>query len=261
MDKSPVRAEGLSHPAGIQAAARLGQGVDSRRRQPGRQRFLLRLREAGRSTRRHRGRRQPGGQSRCNWRRRSLPSRASNVRRKSSPPSNWPNVEWEKMSLLVVASSAARRRRRPARCKTSSNAAGSAIFLPPRDADDQEVFGVRWKAWNPAGGKDSLIVETGAATRICSPTRKAAPRCRSANSKSIATAALTGRLHAAGEPAAAERRCLARCRARIAAASISSRRPPSPADSSLATNGVVLYVARATGAGRRRCGPGQRRAN
>ena len=80
-----VRAQGPSHSAGAEPRAGLGQGVDPGRREPGRQRLLVRLRRAAAAAGRSIvGRRPAGRRGRCSWPRRSRPTRRSSARRRSS---------------------------------------------------------------------------------------------------------------------------------------------------------------------------------
>ena len=115
---------------------------------------------------------------------------------------------------------------------------GQVIFFPPRAPGDAEFLGVRWTAW--VEEQPEVPVETGGATRTCSPTPRAARRCRSGKLQVRKYCGLAGEFTPlatlqGGEPLArpgadeSRRRLLLRDHARRG-------------DSSLATDGVVLYV-------------------
>jgi hypothetical protein len=66
------------------------------------------------------------------------------------------NVEWEKVALLLwqgplPEGEAARH------VQAFLKRAGYAIFLPPKVPGDREFFGARWKSWVDSASKDSLV--------------------------------------------------------------------------------------------------------
>jgi hypothetical protein len=72
------------------------------------------------------------------------------------PVEQVPNVEWEKVSLLLWQGplpdgEAARQ------VRAFLKRGGYAIFLPPKVPGDREFFGARWKAWTDSPSKDALV--------------------------------------------------------------------------------------------------------
>ena len=133
------------------ARTRLGQGLDSGRREPGRQRVLLRLRPTGAAADDHRGRRPAGRSAAATGRRRSRPIRRCNVAAEVVTAEQLATVEWEQVSLLLwqaplptddaaEAGPSVRRPRRPGRLLPAARArqrrplpgcAGSLGLSPP----------------------------------------------------------------------------------------------------------------------------------
>ncbi len=167
--------------------------------------------------------------------------------RSRSRPSSWRRVEWDERRARALAGAAARREPPPSWCEAFVERGGQVVFFPPREPGGAEFFGVRWQDWVDDGRHRAS--RRGAATRICWPARRAARRCRSASWRSAATAGSSGEF----TPLATLR----------GGAPLLARVPtdrggvyfwtttPAPRDSSLATDGVVLYafVQRALAAG------------
>ena len=134
-----------------------------------------------------------------------------------------------------------RRATRPKPVRAFVERGGRAIFFPPR------VAGATASS-SASAGRPGQRAEgrgrrsrAGGAIRTCWPTPRAARRCRSGSSRSAGAAGSGGRAHAAGDPQGRR------------AAPGAGRRPtrggvyfcattPARGDSSLATDGVVLYV-------------------
>jgi hypothetical protein len=153
-------------------------------------------------------------------------------------PEQVPNVEWEKVALLMWQGSlpegdAGRH------VQDFIKRGGSAIFLPPRTPNDREFLGARWKAWNPPGSKDSLIANWRSDQDLLANTQSGARlpvgqlqihRYCTLTGDFTPLASLQG-----GTP------LLARSAQNHSGAYFFAT-TTSPADSSVATDGVVLYV-------------------
>jgi hypothetical protein len=153
-------------------------------------------------------------------------------------PEQAPNVEWEKVALLMwqgpLPEGDAGRH-----VQDFIKRGGSAIFLPPRTPNDQEFLGARWKAWNPAGSKDSLIANWRSDQDLLANTQSGA-RLPVGQLQVHRYCMLTGDFTPlaslqGGTP------LLARAAQNHSGAFFFAT-TTSPADSSLATDGVVLYV-------------------
>ena len=104
------RAQGPSDSARERTRSGLGPGIDSGRRQPRRQRLLVRLRAARAQAHDHRGRRPADRAVAHAWRRRSRPIPRSNARPKWCAHAQVAAIDWDQVSLLLVARAAARAR-------------------------------------------------------------------------------------------------------------------------------------------------------
>jgi Aerotolerance regulator N-terminal len=149
-----------------------------------------------------------------------------------------PNVEWEKVALLLwqgpLPEGDAGRH-----VEDFIKRGGSAIFLPPRTPNDREFLGARWKAWNPPGSKDSLIANWRSDQDLLANTQSGA-RLPVGQLQIHRYCTLTGEFTPlaglqGGTP------LLARSSQNHSGAYFLAT-TTSPADSSLATDGVVLYV-------------------
>jgi hypothetical protein len=148
------------------------------------------------------------------------------------------NVEWEKVSILLWQGAlpdgdAARR------VQDYLERGGYAIFLPPRNPSDREFLGVRWKAWNAPGSKDALIANWRGDQDLLANTQSGAAlpvaqlqihRYCTVAGDLTPLATLQG-----GLP------LLARSTQNHSGAYFFAT-TTAPSDSSLATDGVVLYV-------------------
>ncbi len=128
------------------ARARLGPGLDSGGRQPGRQRLLVCLRAAGPRGARSSSPRTRRRRGRWSWPRRSRPTRRSSARPKWSRP-----INSRRSTGTRSRSSCGRprcpRRTRPRQVQAFVDRGGAAIFFPPRSPRAGELFGVRWTSW------------------------------------------------------------------------------------------------------------------
>ena len=240
MDEAPGRAQGPPHPAREAARARLGPGLDPGRRQPGRQRLLVRLRAAGAAAGDRSWSTTPGRPAAATGRRRSRPTRRCSARRKSSPPSQLATRRLGPGRRCSRGRPRCPTATRPSRSRRSSTAAARRSSFPPHVPGSGELFGVRWTVVGRAEGRGRRRSRAGAAIRTCWPTRRAARRCRSGQLQVRKYCGLSGEVTPlatlqGGAP------LLARVTTNRGAAYFCAT-TPAPADSSLATNGVVFYV-------------------
>jgi hypothetical protein len=148
------------------------------------------------------------------------------------------NVEWEKVSLLMwqgpLPDGETGRH-----VQDFIKRGGYAIFLPPRIPSDRELLGVRWKAWIDAPGKDTPIANWRGDQDLLANTQSGAllpvgqlqvHRYCSLTGDLTPLASLQG-----GAP------LLARSTQNHSGAYFFAT-STAPSDSSLATDGVVLYV-------------------
>jgi Aerotolerance regulator N-terminal len=148
------------------------------------------------------------------------------------------NVEWEKVSVLLwqgqlPEGDSARR------VQDFLKRGGYAIFLPPRTPADREFQGVRWKSWNAPGSKDALIANWRSDQDLLANTQSGA-------SLPVAQLQIHRYCAVAGDltPLATLQGglpLLARSAQNHSGAYFFAT-TTSPSDSSLATDGVVLYV-------------------
>ncbi len=149
-----------------------------------------------------------------------------------------PNVEWEKVALLLWQGplpdgDAAHH------VQEFVKRGGYAIFLPPKVPGDREFLGARWKSWTDAASKDALVANWRGDQDLLANTQSGAllpvgqlqvhRYCRLTGDV-LALSSLQG-----GAP------LLARATQNHSGAYFFATTPP-PSDSSLATDGVVLYV-------------------
>lgn len=162
-------------------------------------------------------------------------------------PDQLASVEWDQISLLLWQASLPTGDTAELIQKSFVNRGGQAVFLPPRNPGNEEIFGMKWKSWVTGTdlipieswrGDEDLLARTlsGAALPVgqleirqyCGLTGDATPLA----------------MLPAGAP------LLARAPTERGAAYFWTT-TPSPRDSSLATSGVVMYafVQRALAAG------------
>ncbi|MBI3864212.1 MAG: BatA domain-containing protein [Planctomycetia bacterium] len=159
-----------------------------------------------------------------------------------------PSVDWDAISLVLwqaplpTGNSAQL-------VKTFVERGGQAVFFPPRAASDNEIFGVRWRGWVEAPeeipvenwlGDQDLLARTNSGAALPVGKLQIRKYCE-VDGEFTTLAGLRG-----GKPLLV-RGTTTRGGAYFLATT------PSPADSSLATDGIVLYVlvqrALAAGAG------------
>jgi hypothetical protein len=165
------------------------------------------------------------------------PDAASQNTAEPITPDQLANVEWDKASLLIwqaplPAGDAARL------VEAFVERGGQALFLPPRTTNDGELFGLRWEPWieeadelpveNWRGDQD-LLSRTNSGAALPVGQLQIKRHCGLAGESTV-LASLRG-----GKPLLA-RASTPRGGAYFLATT------PAAADSSLAANGVVLYV-------------------
>ena len=195
-----------------------------------------------------RGRRQSGRPTTATGRVDLPGTRRSNARSSAYVPEQLTASSGKSFALLLRRVRCPRAMS-PDRSRFRRARGGYAIFMPPKDADDQELLGHRWTPGSEQGGYPNSFrnwSRIGAATRTsCLPTRKAERLCRSVNCRFAATAASRARGRRWRLFAAAHRCSSAvrnrPMRLRVVCAYLLAT-TPALGDSSLATNGVVLYV-------------------
>jgi hypothetical protein len=151
-------------------------------------------------------------------------------------PEQVPNVEWEKVALLMwqgpLPEGDAGRH-----VQDFIKRGGSAIFLPPRTPNEREFLGARWNAWNPAGSKDSLIANWRSDQDLLANTQSGA-RLPVGQLQIHRYCTLTGDF----TPLASLQGGTPLLARSAHSGAYFFATTTSPADSSLATDGVVLYV-------------------
>ena len=220
--------------------ARLGPGVDPGRRQPGRQRLLVRLRAARCRGRRSSSPRTPRRPGRCSWPRRSPPIRRSQCSAEVARAGPARRRRLGHRSPCCCGRRRCPSRTRPRAIQAFVERGGSAIFFPPRGPDSDELFGVRWTSWQEPkarGPGRRLARRSGPAGPH--PERRAAAG-RAAPGPAVLRP-LGRRADGAGD-AQGRRAAAGAGRRPSGGAAYFCATTPASGDSSLATNGVVLYV-------------------
>ncbi len=186
----------------------------------------------------HRGRRPAGGVAVCSWRRAISPDPASLAMRKWCRPNNWPALPGSR-SRCCCGRLRCRRTNDARLVQAFVERGGQVIFLPPRHPGAEEFLGMRWGRWVDCGeeasvetwrGDQDLLAHTLSGEALPVGDLKVRRYCQVSGEFTTLAAF------------AAARRCWLASR-RTVAASISGATTPAPADSSLAADAVVLYVA------------------
>jgi hypothetical protein len=164
-------------------------------------------------------------------------------------PDQLGTIEWDKVSLLLWHAPLPDGEN-ARQVRASVDRGGYAIFLPPRVPGPQELFGIRWSTWtesapNEPAGSEMNVVNWRGDQDLLEHTQSGAMlpvgqlqirRSCGITGDAIPLATLRG-----GAP------LLARASGKQSAASKHGEAyflatTPAPGDSSLATNGIVLYV-------------------
>ncbi len=236
-DRHREQAGGPPHRAGKREGSGLGPGVDPGRRQPVGQRLLVRLRAAG-GAEGDRGVRGCGGSPTAPTGRGHLAGPGGPLHGGGARAEQLAGVDWNQIALVLWEAPLPEGSAGEP-IQAFLHRGGSAIFFPPRGPSKGELSGVRWTSWEEVKSEapveswrrdEDLLAHTLSGTPLPVGQLQIRRACGLSGGELTALATLRG-----GAP------LLARATTDGGAAYFCATTAAS-GDSSLAANGVVLYV-------------------